>query len=60
MSYSPKSPLTVREARKTLGKEYEMYSDDQISEILLALHLLAKNEFVYNSSKKVQGITNDT
>lgn len=58
MSYS-KLPLTVKEARKTLGKEYEAYSDDQINEILLALHLLAKNEFVYNSSKKAQGITND-
>ena len=52
MAYTPKPPVTVKEARKTLGKEYEAYSDDQISEILLALHLLAKNEFVYNSSKK--------
>lgn len=60
MSYSPKLPVTVKEARKTLGKEYEAYSDNQIYEVLNALHLLAKREFVYNSSKKVQGKINDT
>lgn len=59
MSYS-KLPLTIKEARKTLGKDYEVYSDDQIYEILIALHLLAKNEFVYNSSKKSQGINHET
>ena len=44
--------VSIQEARKTLGKEYEHLTDTQIREILTVLHLLARNALGYNGSKK--------
>jgi len=37
-----KSIISVKEARKLLGKEYEKLTDDEIAELVEQLHELAK------------------
>ena len=46
--------ISVQRARRILGKRAESLSDDQIREIIIALHLLAKQHLGYNGSKKVR------
>lgn len=47
--------ITVGEARKLLGKEGSSLSDDQVSELITTLSLLAKQFLRKNGSKKVRG-----
>lgn len=44
--------LSVRRARRKLGKLAIDLSDDQIRELLIALHLLARRHLSYNGSKE--------
>lgn len=48
--------ITVKEARKLLGKDAEDLSDDQIRDIINTLTLLAREYFHKASSKKALGI----
>lgn len=50
-----KQPISIGRARKILGQGASNMSDDQVRELLLTLHLLAKRFLKYNGSKKVYG-----
>lgn len=39
-----RNPISVKEARKLLGKEGKLLNDDQIIELVDTLHLLAQYE----------------
>ncbi len=43
--------ITIKEARKMLGREAKYLSDDQIQEIVAILSLLSKNYIRNNGSK---------
>lgn len=45
---SPDLTLSVKEARKLLGKQYKHFSDDEIEEIVILLDTVAK-EFIQTS-----------
>ena len=51
-----KPPITINEARKLLGKTNVELTDNQVSEIIDALSLLAKNYLRTSSSKKQLGV----
>lgn len=53
--YSQK-PISVKEARKLLGRDGTKLSDDQVQELIDNLHLLAKKYFAMASSNNAQGI----
>ncbi len=44
--------ITIKEARKVLGSEYEGLSDTQIVELINTLALLARKQLMYNGSKE--------
>ncbi|MEK9196288.1 MAG: hypothetical protein AAB914_02875 [Patescibacteria group bacterium] len=46
--------VSISRARRILGKKYEKLTDDQVRDILTTLHLLARQNLGYNSSKKVR------
>lgn len=50
--FTPKQRITVKEARKLLGKPGRSMTDDQIKEVIEQLTLIAKHSLRYNSSKK--------
>lgn len=43
--------VTLTNARRILGREYESYTDDQIRVLIGSLHLLAKEVLCYDGSK---------
>lgn len=43
--------ISVQKARKILGTLASPMSDDQVKDIIYSLHLLAKEQLVYNGSK---------
>lgn len=43
--------LSVSKARRILGSFASKLSDDQVRELIICLHLLAKDQLVYNGSK---------
>jgi hypothetical protein len=45
--------ITVKTARKLLGKSSNGLSDDQIRELLVTLQLLARQQLGYNGSKSL-------
>jgi len=47
----PKQPITIKRARRILGKQAESYSDDQMRELLHTLQLLAREQLLYSGSK---------
>lgn len=52
--YSLQEPpkLTVKEARKLLGRKYSHKDDTQIQEIIITLTLIARKQLGISSSKK--------
>lgn len=52
--YSLQEPpkLTVREARKLLGRKYSHKDDTQIQEIIITLTLIARKQLGISGSKK--------
>jgi len=46
----PKTVITVKEAKKILGKAYEHLSDKQIKDMITILHLIAKGTIEPKSS----------
>ena len=49
----PQLPLTIKEARKILGKDADGLSDTQVQEILINLRMIARKSLLQISSKKV-------
>ena len=47
--------ISVAKARRILGSIADSLSDDQVKEIVQSLHLLAREQLCYNSSK-VNGV----
>ncbi len=43
--------VSVHKARKILGVLANPMSDDQVKDLIYSLHLLAKEQLVYNGSK---------
>jgi hypothetical protein len=43
--------ITVKRARRILGRQAENYSDNQVKELLHTLQLLAREQLLYNGSK---------
>ncbi len=43
--------VSVQKARKILGTLANPVSDDQVKDLIYSLHLLAKEQLVYNGSK---------
>lgn len=50
-----KLPISIKEARKLLGKSGNQLSDAQVLEIIHSLSLLARRYFITAGSKKQQG-----
>lgn len=46
--------VSISRARRLLGSKYSHLNDDQVREIVTALHLLAREALGYNGSKKVR------
>jgi hypothetical protein len=46
------TPITVKEARKLLGKDSESLSDAQISEIILTLQMIAR-DYLHKSGSNI-------
>lgn len=49
-------PVSVKEARKLLGKSSQSLTDDQITEIILNLQVIARDYLHRNSSKNTLGV----
>lgn len=43
--------VSVQKARRILGALANSMSDDQVKDLIYSLHLLAKEQLVYNGSK---------
>ncbi len=43
--------ISVQKARRILGTLAHSMSDDQVKDLIYSLHLLAKEQLVYNGSK---------
>ena len=43
--------VSVQKARRILGTLAHSMSDDQVKDLIYSLHLLAKEQLVYNGSK---------
>lgn len=43
--------VSVQKARRILGALANYMSDDQVKDLIYSLHLLAKEQLVYNGSK---------
>ena len=43
--------VSVQKARRILGTLAHSMNDDQVKELIYSLHLLAKEQLVYNGSK---------
>ncbi len=43
--------VSVQKARRILGALASSMSDDQVKDLIYSLHLLAKEQLVYNGSK---------
>lgn len=43
-------PISTKEARKILGKDFASLSDTQIDDLVMKLHLIAKGIILPNSS----------
>lgn len=41
--YQSKTEISIKEARKLLGKEYRIFSDDQIADIISLLAAIARD-----------------
>jgi len=54
-SSSPMKPgasfVSVQKARRILGSLANPMTDDQVKDLIYSLHLLAKEQLVYNGSK---------
>ena len=52
--------VSVQKARRILGTLANPMSDDQVKDLIYSLHLLAKEQLVYNGSKydTTESITN--
>lgn len=52
--------VSVQKARRILGALASPMSDDQVKDLIYSLHLLAKEQLVYNGSKydTTESITN--
>lgn len=48
--------ISVKEARKLLGKPSEQLSDTQIGDIVHTLHLMARHYLHNSGSKKTSGV----
>jgi len=51
--------VSLAKARRTLGSLADTLTDDQVEYTLQALHLLAREQVVYNGSK-IEDNSNDT
>lgn len=43
MSITDKPIISIKEARKILGKEYDSLSDDGLQRVIMSLHKIANN-----------------
>lgn len=50
-----KQVISIKEARKILGKDAQSLTDDQVIEIIDSLTLVARRNLEKNSSKNKQG-----
>lgn len=51
--------ISVEKARRILGELSKKLDDNQVREIILSLHLLAREQLCYNGSKENGGIINE-
>lgn len=51
-----KPSISIKEARKILGKDSQVLSDDQVSEIIITLSLIAREYLHKSGSNKTYGV----
>lgn len=49
--FEPNHVVSIAKARRILGSTAKSMSDNQIKELIHFLHLLAKEQLIYNGSK---------
>lgn len=59
MFSNKETTISIKEARKILGKYSKQLTDTQILDIITTLSLLAKKYMCYNGSKKDLGKSNE-